>query len=383
MPAAVINLSLACNHCADPLCLKGCPSNAYHKDHATGAIIIDDSKCLGCRYCQWNCPYDAPKFDIENRVIGKCNLCYGSLSEGIGPACSRACPTGALRYGEMNNPDESHWPDWFPEPGISPSIEFPSRVNPVPLKIIPEGRFTNSERKQEQGNNSLPEWSLVIFSFLVTAAASVMCSSLLKGEYPSPFLVLPLLAVSGIASLFHLGRPLRAWRSVANFRHSPLSREIVLFLLFSAISASAIITRLPSLLAAASVSGLIALVAIDNVYMLRTVKTSSVIFHSGQSLLTGLLLISYMSQNIIPFIFIASIKITFSVLNPRLTRKLVIPGIIRIAFLLIVMAGWVSGFVGQDIIMLILLLIGELIDRSLFYIDFEPASIRQYIFNYK
>ena len=103
----VINLSLACNHCQNAVCMDGCPSSAYSKEPSTGAIILDDAKCIGCRYCQWNCPYDAPKYLISQKVIGKCNLCYQRLIEGSLPACSTACPTGALQFGKLNDQSSS------------------------------------------------------------------------------------------------------------------------------------------------------------------------------------------------------------------------------------------------------------------------------------
>ncbi|MBK7712078.1 MAG: 4Fe-4S binding protein [Bacteroidales bacterium] len=84
----VINLSLACNHCKTAVCMDGCPASAFTRDEATGAIVIDDSKCIGCRYCQWNCPYDAPKFHTPDRIIIKCNLCYQRLKDGLMPACT-------------------------------------------------------------------------------------------------------------------------------------------------------------------------------------------------------------------------------------------------------------------------------------------------------
>jgi len=86
----LVNLSLACNHCEEPVCLEGCPSNAYFRDETTGAIVINDNKCIGCKYCKWNCPFDAPKFDQGKKVIGKCNLCYTGLIEGRMPACTYA-----------------------------------------------------------------------------------------------------------------------------------------------------------------------------------------------------------------------------------------------------------------------------------------------------
>ncbi len=113
--APVINISLACNHCEIPVCLKGCPSDAYHMDHVTGSVIIDDEKCIGCRYCQWNCPYNAPIYDVNEKVIMKCNLCHKGLIEGRLPACAAACPTGALNYDILPDQISNNILQWFPE----------------------------------------------------------------------------------------------------------------------------------------------------------------------------------------------------------------------------------------------------------------------------
>ena len=135
MPRAIarqppVNISLACNHCKEAVCLNGCPSGSYFREPSTGAIVIDDQKCIGCRYCQWNCPYDAPKFNREKRIIGKCNLCYRGLQEGRLPACAVACPTGALNFGKLSETAIKNSPGWFPEknldscPGVHRKSEY-------------------------------------------------------------------------------------------------------------------------------------------------------------------------------------------------------------------------------------------------------------------
>jgi anaerobic dimethyl sulfoxide reductase subunit B (iron-sulfur subunit) len=94
------NLSIACNHCENPVCLDGCPAKAISK-RADGIILIDSDKCLGCRYCEWACPYGAPQFDAARGVMTKCDLCAELIDAGESPACVRACPMRALEFGEI------------------------------------------------------------------------------------------------------------------------------------------------------------------------------------------------------------------------------------------------------------------------------------------
>ena len=91
-------LSLACNHCADAPCLKNCPANAYSRDEKTGAVIHHSEKCIGCQYCTWACPYDAPKFNPKEGIIEKCTFCNNRIEENLKPACANLCPTGALDF---------------------------------------------------------------------------------------------------------------------------------------------------------------------------------------------------------------------------------------------------------------------------------------------
>ena len=58
-----MNISMACNHCDDPVCLKGCPTRAYTKHTEYGAVLQDPDTCFGCGYCTWVCPYNAPQLD--------------------------------------------------------------------------------------------------------------------------------------------------------------------------------------------------------------------------------------------------------------------------------------------------------------------------------
>jgi DMSO reductase iron-sulfur subunit len=90
------NLSMACNHCLEPACLEGCPTNAYVK-LANGIVAHHADDCIGCQYCIWNCPYEVPVFNPQRRVVTKCDLCQPRLAAGGQPACVEACPTQAIK----------------------------------------------------------------------------------------------------------------------------------------------------------------------------------------------------------------------------------------------------------------------------------------------
>lgn len=97
---AAYNLSIACQHCQDPACVKGCPTGALEK-RPDGIVTIDPELCLGCRYCEWTCPYGAPQFDQTVGVMTKCDFCLDLVLQGGLPACVTACPMRALDFGEL------------------------------------------------------------------------------------------------------------------------------------------------------------------------------------------------------------------------------------------------------------------------------------------
>ncbi|MEP0775521.1 MAG: 4Fe-4S dicluster domain-containing protein, partial [Acidobacteriota bacterium] len=125
---ATRHLSLACNHCDDPACLAGCPAAAYRRDPATGAVLLEQTRCLGCRYCSWVCPYDAPRFDADHGLMAKCTWCETRLRAGSEPACTQACPTGALSWGERTTAGRD-----APYPGV-PSTELGPALVVVPSR---------------------------------------------------------------------------------------------------------------------------------------------------------------------------------------------------------------------------------------------------------
>lgn len=89
-----------CMHCLHPACASACTVGALRKS-ADGPVVYDSAKCIGCRYCQYACPFGVPVYEWENPLglIHKCQMCATRLAEGERPACIDACPNGALRFG--------------------------------------------------------------------------------------------------------------------------------------------------------------------------------------------------------------------------------------------------------------------------------------------
>jgi Fe-S-cluster-containing dehydrogenase component/DMSO reductase anchor subunit len=380
-----MNLSMGCNHCETAECMQGCPASCFSRDELSGAVIIDDNKCLGCKYCIWNCPYDAPKFDKIGKTIVKCNFCVNRLRDGYSPACTLACPTGALGFGEIKTFSPENTKTWFPDKDLNPAIQFRGKTAIKPLKIIPGNLFGEEIPEDSQSNVFMDEnRSLAVFSFIATLSVSVVVTSLLKGVFPGLLVLAPLLILAVVSSMFHLGKWTRAWRAVNNFKTSPLSREIFFFLAFSCCSVAAILLRIRLLMPVSSVLGLILLLTVDRVYSFAD-NRKQVLLHSGQTFISSLLIISFVSGMMIPFIFISLIRISssFYIFSHRNdSGKLLVMRYIRIALLVLAGAAFISGRSHPGPEILVLLLAGELLDRLLFYADFSPLNIKTSIKNH-
>jgi formate dehydrogenase iron-sulfur subunit len=89
-----------CMHCMHPACASACTVGALTKSD-DGPVVYDSKKCIGCRYCQYACPFGVPTYDWANPLglIHKCQFCVSALEDGQQPACVGSCPTGALRFG--------------------------------------------------------------------------------------------------------------------------------------------------------------------------------------------------------------------------------------------------------------------------------------------
>jgi len=117
-------ISSACMHCNDALCLDVCPAGAINKG-STGIVEIDGNQCIGCRYCEWACPYGGPQFNESEGVMTKCDFCADLLAKGENPACVDACVMRALDYGDMAELKAKYGTVSSVEPWPSPDITDP------------------------------------------------------------------------------------------------------------------------------------------------------------------------------------------------------------------------------------------------------------------
>ncbi len=323
-----VNISMACNHCDDPVCLKGCPTRAYTKFAEYGAVLQDPDICFGCGYCTWVCPYNAPQLDPIKGEVSKCNMCVDRLEVGLKPACAAACLAGALDFGVIETKPENRVQAklaiaGFPDPQIThPNIRFQQtrelpremfRTDSMPLVYV---------KKQEAGNASyqpqvaekllLRQWNFqklssrenplvfftlvsqgVIGAFLTLFVGPLLGLNVLSmAAHPAlhASLLFALLALETVAlaiSTAHLGKPHRFYRAFNNLRHSPVSREVAgIAVFFNALGVYFLLSTMPGLFSwllppgligmlqtfsgwLAVVSGPLAIYAMNRIYRIR------------------------------------------------------------------------------------------------------------------
>jgi anaerobic dimethyl sulfoxide reductase subunit B len=244
------NLSLACNHCTHPKCAGVCPTDAYVV-RPDGIVFIETTKCMGCGYCAWACPYGVPQYDPSQGVMTKCDFCYDSIDAGLPPSCVAACPLRVLDYGhtvklETIQQEQNLWQ----HPGSEHPFPLPvySRTEPH-LAIKPHAAMNNPLVKavsnveevlpprsfeaayKTPGSHELP---LVAFTLFIQLAAGMAVGSLLLPSIPMSVLLSIglLLGIGGLISFLHLGRKRNAWRAILHINKSWLSREVLMASLF-------------------------------------------------------------------------------------------------------------------------------------------------------
>jgi tetrathionate reductase subunit B len=94
-----------CNACEHSPCEQVCPVGATFKT-PDGAILVDETYCIGCRYCIQSCPYGCRFLNPVTKVADKCTFCYHRIHKGLKPACVENCPTEARIFGDLKDPDD-------------------------------------------------------------------------------------------------------------------------------------------------------------------------------------------------------------------------------------------------------------------------------------
>jgi len=92
-----------CMHCADPGCLKACPSPGAIVQYSNGIVDFHEENCIGCGYCITGCPFNIPRISKKDGKAYKCTLCSDRVSVGLEPACVKTCPTGAIVFGSKED----------------------------------------------------------------------------------------------------------------------------------------------------------------------------------------------------------------------------------------------------------------------------------------
>jgi Fe-S-cluster-containing dehydrogenase component len=91
-------IGIACMHCEDPPCIRACPTSAISKDAQTLITRVNRHRCIGCKACLWVCPFGAPTFDQDGKLV-LCDLCIDRLRERKKAACEAACQASAIFIG--------------------------------------------------------------------------------------------------------------------------------------------------------------------------------------------------------------------------------------------------------------------------------------------
>ncbi len=266
-----LHLSMACNHCLDPSCMEGCPTNAYSKDARTGIVLHNAEVCIGCEYCIWNCPYSVPTFNEARGVVGKCDMCHERLADGDAPACVDACPSEALAIEIV---DVQQWRETYRDEANAPGLPSADDTVSTTRVTLPDDLPLDAERADSyRVRPAKPHYSLVLMTVLtqisVAAFATVWMLSLLGGSGSLETAALASLGLglaSFAASPLHLGRPAFAPLAIRNLRTSWLSREIASLSAFGAVAAAYALALALDLRGATVIGGLAASVGAFGMY---------------------------------------------------------------------------------------------------------------------
>lgn len=196
----------SCMHCLEPACVSACPVTALHKE-SDGPVTYDASKCLGCRYCVWACPFGVPTAEWDSLAprIRKCTLCFDRLRDAAAPAelngrpvppeaagrmaaaqakpaCVAACPTGALMFGERDELlAEAHRRIAEHPERYVPHVYGEKEVGGTSLLYLAAVPFDKIGFRTDVGERSYPSYSALAMG--AVPAAVIAAGGLLAGIY--------------------------------------------------------------------------------------------------------------------------------------------------------------------------------------------------------
>lgn len=114
-------LPVHCQQCVNSPCVGVCPTGASYRDPVNNVVLIDKSKCIGCEYCIYACPYGVRQFNAAEGVVEKCTLCNHLTATSDGnentkdtadpehavPPCVHNCSCRARYFGDLEDPNSA------------------------------------------------------------------------------------------------------------------------------------------------------------------------------------------------------------------------------------------------------------------------------------
>ena len=222
--------------------MHGCPVNAYEKDRVTGIVKHLDDQCIGCVYCTLLCPYEVPQYNKARGIVRKCDMCADRLSASEAPACVQACPTRAIAIKIVDKDkvlEESQTTSLVP--GAPPSDYTLPTTTYKSSKVAPKNMLPSDYHHLKPQHSHPP---LIIMLVLTQLSVGAFCVDMVLNTFLNNSVVPHLNSIRSVvalcsglialgASVFHLGRPLYAFRVIVGLKKSWLSREILVFSLFA------------------------------------------------------------------------------------------------------------------------------------------------------
>jgi anaerobic dimethyl sulfoxide reductase subunit B (iron-sulfur subunit) len=332
------HLSVACNHCENPICAEVCPGQVISKRN-DGIVLLDVDNCLGCGYCSWACPYSALDYDDAAGCMTKCTFCVDRIDAGLPPECVAACPMRVLDYGSHLELTARYGSTNGSYPLPEPELTEPQ------LLVTPHeaAQQTPQETTEVEPNiqQDMKEWPLILFTLLSQLAAGAFLvlvtldtffnqpTMLTSNQWLSKqavFGITIVMITSMLISFLHLGTPQKAYHAISNLKTSWLSREVFFGIVFSGLlvllSSLLLLGSRPASIFTviawtAALAGVLFLYCMSRVYMLRTVSTwnslkTPLSFFIAALMLGQLVVILYLSN------FSDSFANTITLLSPEM-----------------------------------------------------------------